>query len=144
MKNSRSASKRSALVHYISKANAVQFKHLSLPIDILKVYSVSSFFKYESHPHHFETLTEVRECLVPFLTEALNALKELHDLDYAHTDVILPKFCVSRDYQLMLIDFDRSQRATSWYRDSDINFLYQSPTDTSLSLDYTCIACSEN
>ena len=70
------------------------------------------------------------------MTEALNALKELHDLDYAHTDVRLPNFCVSRDYQLMLIDFDRSQRATSWYSDSDRNFLYQSPTDTALSLDY--------
>ena len=123
-------------IYYISKANAVQFKYLSLPIASLNVYSVSTFFQYESHPHHFETLTEVKECSVPFLTEALNALKELHDLDYAHTDVILPNFCVSRDYQLMLIDFDRSQPATSWYRISDRNFLYQSPTDTALSLDY--------
>ena len=123
-------------IYYRSKADAVQFKHLSLPIDILKVYSLSTFFQYESHPHHFETLSEVREYLVPFVTEALNALKELHDLDYAHTDVRLPNFCVSRDYQLMLIDFDRSQRATSWYSDSDRNFLYQSPTDTALSLDY--------
>ena len=82
-----------------------QINHLSLPIDVVRVYG-AHFFQFESHPYQLRDPKQLRKCLLEFVQQARDGLRSLHILGYAHTDVRLPNICFSKGFVLKLIDFD--------------------------------------
>ena len=78
---------------------------LSLPINVVRVYS-AKFFQFESHPYQLRDPKQLRKCMLEFVQQARDALRSLHNLGYAHTDVRLHNICFSKDCVLKLIDFD--------------------------------------
>lgn len=89
-------------------AKTKDISRLCLPIDIQEVFGLF-FFKFELQPHQFLSMNEARKCLKDFIKQALAAVKQLHNLNFAHNDIRLPNFVFSKDYELRLIDFDRSR-----------------------------------
>ena len=85
----------------------LRFEHLVLPVDVLYCPSDLPIFKFERQEYQPLSETEASKCLADFVTQAVNAVKELHLFGYAHNDVRLPNFCFSKNYTLKLIDFDR-------------------------------------
>ena len=79
--------------------------HLSLPINSVRVYG-AEFFQFESHPYQLRDPKQLRKCMFKFVQQARDALRSLHNLGYAHTDVRLHNICFSKDYVLKPIDFD--------------------------------------
>ncbi|KAL5506203.1 hypothetical protein EMCRGX_G007798 [Ephydatia muelleri] len=55
-----------------------------------------------------------KTCLGELANGIANGLKTLHDLGYAHLDVRLPNVCVSADFEVKLIDFDRATCVKSY------------------------------
>ena len=85
----------------------LRFEHLVLPVDILYCISNLHIFKFERQEYQPLSEKEASKCLADFVTQALKAVKELHDFGYAHNDVRLLNFCFSKNFTLKLIDFDR-------------------------------------
>ena len=87
---------------------------LVLPIDLIFVNKVT-LFQFEALPHQPLRLEQVKLCLTDFVRQAIDAILQLHEFGYAHTDIRFPNFCYSKDYELKLIDFDRAQLADEMY-----------------------------
>ena len=83
-------------------------KHLVLPIKILRLplpFVVFPAMKYQL------TKDVAMQCL-PHLADGIReGLDKLHGLGLAHLDVRLPNVCVGDDYEVKLIDFDRSSHS---------------------------------
>ena len=74
--------------------------------------------------------------MLEFVTQAKDALEELHSLGLAHNDIRLPNICLSKDSMLKLIDFDRTVAAKSKYAANINHFFHAAPKSTAASLDY--------
>ena len=81
--------------------------HLVLPNKVIR-HGDLSIFRFDYQPYQPLVREEASKCLKDFVTQAKRALEELHKFGYAHFDVRLPNFCYSREFEAMLIDFDRA------------------------------------
>ena len=82
--------------------------HLVLPEHVV-IIEPMLLFQFAAQPHQPLSRDEARKCIRDFVIQAKRALQELHKIGYAHVDVRLPNFCFSKDFEAMLIDFDRIQ-----------------------------------
>ena len=82
-------------------------KHLLLPNEVIDDRCLL-IFRFDSQPYQPLDREEASNCLKDFVIQAKRALDELHKFGYAHYDVRLLNFCYSREFEAMLIDFDRA------------------------------------
>ena len=83
-------------------------KHLVLPINNLDLplpFAVFPAMKYQL------TRDVAMQCLPDLADGIREGLDKLHGLGLAHLDVRLPNVCVGDDYEVKLIDFDRSSNS---------------------------------
>ena len=122
------------IIWKMMKKTSAHVNRLALPIDLIYANKVT-LFQFEAQPHQPLSSKEVKLCLTDFVRQAIDAILQLHEFGYAHTDIRFPNFCYSKDYQLKLIDFDRAQLADEMYccsnADSEENFALVSPNDSS-------------
>ena len=93
-------------------------KHLVLPIVMLQTTDDNLFaLPFFVFPALKFQLAEniAKQCLPDLANGIINGLDKLHSLRRAHLDVRLPNVCVSEDYEVKLIDFDRSSTDVSVY-----------------------------
>ena len=81
--------------------------HLVLPNKVIR-HGDLPIFRFDSQPYQPLDREEASNCLKDFVIQAKRALDELHKFGYAHFDVRLLNFCYSREFEAMLIDFDRA------------------------------------
>ena len=95
-------------MEYLHESKLIpSISHLVLPNKII-LHSHLPIFRFDSQTYQPLNRKEARKCLKDFVTLAKRALEELHKFGYAHFDVRLPNFCYSRQFEAMLIDFDRA------------------------------------
>ena len=80
-------------------------KHLVFPINIL--HSPLPFVVFPAMKYQL-TKDVAMQCLPDLADGIREGLDKLHGLGLAHLDVRLPNVCVGDDYEVKLIDFDRS------------------------------------
>ena len=98
----------------ITKFSPGLFKHLVLPTEIFQApQSDVSLFRFEAQLYPHLTSGQCLCYLSDFVTYAIQALEEFHQFGYAHTDVRLPNFVLSHDFEIKLIDFDRAQNKSN-------------------------------
>ena len=83
-------------------------KHLVLPIK--KIRLPLPFFVFPAMKYQL-TRDVAMQCLPDLADGIREGLDKLHGLGLAHLDVRLPNVCVGDDYEVKLIDFDRSSRS---------------------------------
>ena len=54
-----------------------------------------------------------------FAQTTVIAIKQLHQLGFAHGDIHLPNICFNADYEAVLIDFDRAVTESAWTLEQD-------------------------
>ena len=92
-------------------------KHLVLPIKMLRdkssgnVFFPLPFFVLPAMKYQL-TKDIAKQCLPDLADGIIEGLKALHKLHLAHLDVRLPNVCVGEDFQVKLIDFDRSSSSS--------------------------------
>ena len=65
-------------------------------------------FIFHRQPHHPMSLFEVSQCLQSFVQTTVKAIKQLHQLGFAHGDIRRANICFNADCEAVLIDFDRA------------------------------------
>ena len=95
--------------------------NLILPHDT-KLISELDFFVFHAVKYNNLSKAIAKTCLGELAGGIANGLNTLHDLGYAHLDVRLPNVCVSADFEVKLIDFDRATKVKS-YENADF-FMY--------------------
>ena len=84
------------------------FPSLVLPVDTVCVPRGCTVFMFKKQQEQPLSKALAKLCLGDFVRQAVCALKELHELGFAHLDVRLPNVCFTHDGEVRLIDFDRA------------------------------------
>ena len=97
-------------IDHLNRRKSDNLKHITFPCDVRRVGPARvKLYKFPTHlpPLHKH---EVEECLFDFMTRTATALKELHDIGFAHLDVRVPNICFAKEdgkYIVKLVDLDR-------------------------------------
>ncbi|KAI6654984.1 hypothetical protein LOD99_11446 [Oopsacas minuta] len=105
------------------------FSHLVLPTNIISTPRGLPIFQFDAQPHQPLSQPEAKKCLGDFVEHAIRALRELHGIGFAHSDVRLPNFCFSDQYEAMLIDFDRAVRILRQDFSCNDPYIFQPPVE---------------
>ena len=115
--------------------HAKSFRHLVLPNEVIVLRSLP-IFRFDSQPYQPLDRGEASKCLKDFVTQAKRALEELHQFGYVHFDVRLPNFCYSRDFEAMLIDFDRAIPVTLPPSSDVFHYFHRVPSENTIGIDF--------
>ena len=106
--------------------------NLILPHDTMLIRELV-FFVFHAVKYNNLSKAIAKTCLGELAGGIVEGLKTLHDLGFAHLDVRLPNVCVSADFEVKLINFDRATKVKS-YENADF-FMYTLEQDGKSSND---------
>ena len=105
----------------VKEKGSLLSSNLILPHDTKRISDLV-FFVFPAVKYNNVSKDIAKTCLGELAGGIATGLNTLHDLGFAHLDVRLPNVCVSADFKVKLIDFDRATQVKS-YENADF-FMY--------------------